>query len=130
MKDFSEQIFSADSHSLMRASGAGSNVAETARRKPRRGVMNISVYRRDGEPGLCCAVPAGEPIPPFVDSGHWRLDATPLDPRSPPQGFDQRAAAEALRSMGFYMFHGVIEPEAAPTAFGPGDGAARTAGEP
>ena len=73
--------------------------------------MNLSVYRREGEPGLCCAVPADEPVPAFVGGGPWRLDAAPLDPHAPPQGFDARAAGEALRSMGFYMFHGVVESE-------------------
>jgi hypothetical protein len=64
--------------------------------------MNLSVYRREGEPGLCCAVPADEPVPAFVGGGPWRRDAALLDPH---------AAGEALRSMGFYMFHGVVEPE-------------------
>jgi hypothetical protein len=73
--------------------------------------MNLSVYRREGEPGLCCAVPADEPVPAFVGGGPWRRDAALLDPHAPPQGFDPRAAGEALRSMGFYMFHGVVEPE-------------------
>jgi hypothetical protein len=73
--------------------------------------MNLSVYRREGEPGLCCAVPADEPVPAFVGGGPWRRDAAPLDPHAPPQGFDARAAGEALRSMGFYMFHGVVESE-------------------
>src|SRR4051812_22355150 len=76
-----------------------------------RGVMNLSVYRREGEPGLCCAVPADEPLPAFVGGGPWRRDAALLDPHALPQGFDPRAAGEALRSMGFYMFHGVVEPD-------------------
>ncbi len=76
--------------------------------------MNLSVYRRDGEPGLCCAVPADEPVPAFVGGGPWRRDAAPLDLVAPPQGFDARAAGEALRSMGFYMFHGVVESEPEP----------------
>ena len=84
--------------------------------------MNLSVYRREGEPGLCCAVPADEPVPAFVGGGPWRRDAAPLDTHAPPQGFDARAAGEALRSMGFYMFHGVVEPEPGSARQGAGRG--------
>ena len=49
-----------------------------------------------------------------MGGGPWRRDAAPLDTHAPPQGFDARAAGEALRSMGFYMFHGVVESEPEP----------------
>jgi hypothetical protein len=60
---------------------------------------------------MCCAVAAGEPLPAFLETGHWLLDTAPLDPESPPIGFDRRAAGQALRSMGCYMFYGLAEPE-------------------
>ena len=77
----------------------------------------LRLYRREGEPGMCCVVQGDEPLPAFVESGRWRLDTVPLDPEAPPTGFDRRAAAEALRSMGCYMFYGLApEPPAAATA--------------
>jgi hypothetical protein len=57
-------------------------------------------------------VPADEPLPAFVETGHWILDATPLDPEAPPAGFDRGAARQALQSMGCYMFYGLADGEA------------------
>jgi hypothetical protein len=68
--------------------------------------LKIRLYRRDGAPGMCCAVPDGEQVPPFLDDAHWRLVATAFDLSRPPLGFDPDAAKEALRSMGFYLFYG------------------------
>ena len=72
---------------------------------------HLRLYRRDGEPGMCCAVSADEPLPAFIDTGHWLLDTKLLNPEFPPAGFDPRAATDALRSMGFYMFYRLAEPE-------------------
>jgi hypothetical protein len=73
----------------------------------------LRLYRREGEPGMCCVVEGDEPLPVFIETGRWLLDAAPLDPDAPPTGFDRRAAADALRSMGCYMFHGLAPDSAA-----------------
>jgi hypothetical protein len=41
--------------------------------------LKIRLYRRDGATGMCCAVPDGEQVPPFLDDAHWRLVATAFD---------------------------------------------------
>lgn len=67
-------------------------------------MRSYNLFRlKDGD-GLCCAVPETRVIPAFVDGRRWvfggKLEATP----SHPSGFDDRAAATAVRFNGFYLF--------------------------
>src|SRR3954451_22406222 len=98
-------IFSSDSQTLLTRFDAIPQSTRNQQEYRTRGVMNLSVYRREGEPGLCCAVAADEPVPAFVGGGPGLHDVALLDRHAPPQAFDPRAAGEALRSMVFYMFH-------------------------
>jgi hypothetical protein len=67
--------------------------------------MKVIIYRRKDASNACCAVPAGEPFPAFLNRADWREERETFDPRSPPSGFNHPAAQEALATMGFYLFH-------------------------
>jgi len=63
-----------------------------------------NVFRRKREPALCCAVPQRRPVPAFIQGGPWDFDGTITDPMTIPLGFQPKAAVEAMRMLGFYLF--------------------------
>ena len=67
-------------------------------------MRSYNLFRRRGGEALFCAVPESCAVPRFVGGRRWtfggRIDAG----ANPPPGFDDRAAATAVRFNGFYLF--------------------------
>ena len=63
-----------------------------------------NVFRRRRDEGLCCAVPAEAPVPPFLMSGDWNFGFAIADGDPPVTGFSARAAAVGAGFSGFYLF--------------------------
>ena len=63
------------------------------------------IYRRRGQPGICCAVRKNEPVPPFVDPRVWLFGARVSGEDKPPFGFQPTPAAQAMAALGYYLFH-------------------------
>jgi hypothetical protein len=63
----------------------------------------ILVYRRVTKPALCCAVPAGAPLPPHVQGPGWEIVGE-FDPTSAPAGYRDRQARFAFALQGFFVF--------------------------
>jgi len=63
-----------------------------------------NVFCRKREPHLCCAVPQRQPLPAFIQGAAWDFDGTITGPMTTPPGFQPKAAMEAMRMLGFYLF--------------------------
>ena len=63
-----------------------------------------NVFRRKREPILWCAVPQHRPVPEFIQGDPSDFDSTITDPMMIPLGFQPKAAMEAMRVLGFYLF--------------------------
>ena len=64
-----------------------------------------NLFRRSGYDSLVCAVPIDRPVPGFLAGQEW-LFVRSLDPFDAlPRGFSAKAASEAARFNGFYLFH-------------------------
>ena len=75
-------------------------------------MRSYNVFRRKGEEALCCAVPESHAVPRFVGGRRWTFGGKIDGQASPPPGFDDRAAATAVRFNGFYLFQAVDERDA------------------
>ena len=63
-----------------------------------------NVFRRRGVSGLCCAVPQHRPVPAFIQGETWDLGGTISGKGTIPLGFQPKAATEAMRMLGYYLF--------------------------
>ena len=67
-------------------------------------MRSYNLFRRKDQEGLVCAVPESRAVPPFIDGGEWTFGGKVQSRDSAPPGFDDRAAATAVRFNGFYLF--------------------------
>jgi hypothetical protein len=67
-------------------------------------MRTYNLFRRKRACHLVCAVAEDCTIPTFIDAGGWEFAGQVRDPDRRPIGFDPRAAAEASRFHGFYLF--------------------------
>src|SRR3954466_9697324 len=67
-------------------------------------MRTYNLLRRKRACHLVCAVAEDCTIPTFIDAGGWEFAGQVRDPDRRPIGFDPRAAAEASRFQGFYLF--------------------------
>lgn len=63
-----------------------------------------NVFHRRHDEGLCCAVPAEAPVPPFLLGGEWDFGFAITDGASPVAGFSPEAAEIGVGFNGFYLF--------------------------
>ena len=77
-----------------------------------------NVFRRRNDGGLCCAVPAEAPVPPFLLCGEWDFGFAITDGDPSVRGFCPAAAEIGAGSDGFHLFLAFVPPPG--TA--PGDG--------
>ncbi|RYC30521.1 hypothetical protein D3273_18465 [Lichenibacterium minor] len=63
-----------------------------------------NVFRRRRDDGLCCAVSADVPVPPFLLSGDWNFGFAIADGDAPVTGFSLAAAEVGAGFNGFYLF--------------------------
>ena len=63
-----------------------------------------NIFRRRHDEGLCCAVPAETPVPPFLLSGEWNFGFAVADGDPPVTGFCAQAAEVGTGFNGFYLF--------------------------
>jgi len=70
-------------------------------------MRSYNLFRRRGRENLCCAVPESYAVPRFVGAGRWIFGGKVEDRSPPPPGFDDRAAATAVRFNGFYLFQSI-----------------------
>lgn len=64
-----------------------------------------NLFCRSGCDSLVCAVPLDRPVPGFLAGQEW-LFVRSLHPSDPlPPGFSAKAASEAARFNGFYLFY-------------------------
>ena len=71
-------------------------------------MRSYNVFRRKGAEGMCCAVPQDYAIPAFLTGQRWSFSGT-VDGSDARLGFDDRAAATAVRFNGFYLFQSLAE---------------------
>ncbi|BAU93299.1 hypothetical protein MPPM_4694 [Methylorubrum populi] len=74
-------------------------------------MRSYNLFRRRGGEALFCAVPESCAVPRFVGGRRWTFGGRIDGSASPPPGFDDRAAATAVRFNGFYLFHCLDEGE-------------------
>ena len=67
-------------------------------------MRSYNLFHRRGREALCCAVPESCAVPRFVGGRRWTCGGRIDGSASPPPGFDDRAAATAVRFNGFYLF--------------------------
>ena len=63
-----------------------------------------NVFRRRHDEGLCCAVSAEVPVPPFLLSGDWNFGFAVAEGDPPVTGFSPAAAEVRAGFDGFYLF--------------------------
>ncbi len=63
-----------------------------------------NIFHRRHDEGLCCAVSAETPVPPFLMSGEWNFGFAFAQGDPPAAGFCPTAAEQGARSDGFYLF--------------------------
>ena len=66
-----------------------------------------NVFRRRHDEGLCCAVSAEVPVPPFLLSGEWNFGFAVADGDPLVTGFCPAAAELGAGFNGFYLFFAV-----------------------
>ncbi|WP_336487404.1 hypothetical protein [Methylobacterium nigriterrae] len=74
--------------------------------------VSYSLFAKDSEAGLCCAVRQDQPIPRFVEG--WTFKGVIREARDAPPDFRPHAAHAATALTGFYLFHslrGARQPE-------------------
>jgi hypothetical protein len=83
-----------------------------------------NLFRRSGFESLVCAVPVDRPVPGFLSGRGWLFDRAlhPFDRL--PLGFHMKAAPEAVRINGFYIFHLMTAFMPDPVSRGPASNAA------
>lgn len=64
-----------------------------------------NVFCRKREPGLCCAVPLGRPVPSFIKFEVWAFRGTVRTAEPYLKDFQSEVAREAVRRSGYYLFH-------------------------
>nr|WP_246389424.1 hypothetical protein [Microvirga mediterraneensis] len=76
---------------------------------PARLDCTYNLFRRAECASLICAIPIDRPVPVFVSGQRWlfALSLHPMD--CLPPGFLTKAASEAVRFNGFYLFHLTVE---------------------
>lgn len=67
-------------------------------------MRSYNLFRLKDGTGLCCAVPESRTVPSFVDGARWVFGGKIRDASVEMSGFDDRAAATAIRFNGFYLF--------------------------
>jgi hypothetical protein len=63
-----------------------------------------NLFRSKGSNALFCAVPEERSVPGFVTARRWEFSGRLDGQRTRPLGFDDKAAAAAVRFNGFYLF--------------------------
>jgi hypothetical protein len=65
--------------------------------------LRYNLFRRKGQPDLCCAVPEDRPVPSFVTGERWEFGGTWEGAIRPP-GWDPTASELGVRLNGFHLF--------------------------
>lgn len=68
-------------------------------------IQPYNLFRRKGQRALCCAVRQDKPVPAFLHGEAWDFGGTIFDDAASPTGFRAKAASEATRINGYYLFH-------------------------
>lgn len=66
-------------------------------------MQSYNLFRLKGHEGMYCAVPEDYAVPAFLSGQRWFFGGR-IDGSGGPLGFDDRAAATAVRFNGFYLF--------------------------
>jgi hypothetical protein len=74
-------------------------------------MRSYDLFRRRGGEALFCAVPESCAVPRFVGGRRWTFGGRIDGSANLPAGFDDRAAATAVRFNGFYLFQCLDEDE-------------------
>ncbi|SFL37061.1 hypothetical protein [Methylobacterium pseudosasicola] len=64
-----------------------------------------TVFARRFEPAIHCAVLQCKPIPTFIHADDWEFAGTVRPSDRPPEGFRHAKAEDAMRFVGYYVFH-------------------------
>ena len=72
-----------------------------------------NVFHRRHDEGLCCAVSAEAPVPPFLLSGEWSFGFAIAEGDPPVTGFCPAAAEVGAGFNGFYLFLAIASADAA-----------------
>ncbi|GEP03867.1 hypothetical protein [Methylobacterium oxalidis] len=64
--------------------------------------LSYSLFAKEPDCGLCCAVRQDQPLPGFVEG--WSYAGTIADMREAPPDFRPRAAQAATSLTGYYLF--------------------------
>ncbi|MDR7039642.1 MULTISPECIES: hypothetical protein [Methylobacterium] len=64
--------------------------------------LSYSLFAKEPDGGLCCAVRQDQPVPDFVEG--WSYAGTIADAREAPPDFRPRAAQAATSLTGYYLF--------------------------
>jgi hypothetical protein len=67
--------------------------------------LAYNVFARRQQPALCCAIAQGSPVPPFIEEKTWEFSETVQPFAWTPDGFQPECAREAIRVLGYYLFH-------------------------
>lgn len=73
--------------------------------KAMQAVNAYNVFMRKQQPALRCAVAQDGPVPRFIQSETWEFGGTLSSSEPIPLGFHPRAAQDATKVMGYYLFH-------------------------
>lgn len=66
-------------------------------------MRSYNLFRLNDGNDLACAVPETRAVPGFVSGRRWSFSGR-IDETSRPPGFDDKAAATAVRFNGYYLF--------------------------
>jgi len=64
-----------------------------------------NVFARRRQLALRCAIAQGRPVPSFIQGETWEFGGTVKPSEPMPVGFQPGAAQEAMRLLGYYLFH-------------------------
>ncbi|MEH3061513.1 MAG: hypothetical protein PGN33_01625 [Methylobacterium radiotolerans] len=65
-----------------------------------------TMFRRRSEPAIRCAVRQSQPVPAFIRGADWEFVGTVRPAEPPPAGFRPARAEDAMRYVGYFLFHG------------------------
>lgn len=69
--------------------------------------LAYNVFARRQQPALRCAIPQGNPVPPFIQGKAWEFSGTVKPLEWTPAGFQPECAHDAIRVMGYYLFYSI-----------------------